>query len=222
MIRKLIIGVIVVVLAFIAFVASGFLQLTKRDAAKWDYMAFNEVVIGLQNYYADETSYPAYDVEKLHELGCLHDASVNFLKRKDVSFYPFTSSDSPDKVVLEMQLLGKDLTVPKDTITNPSKDRVRPVTELTFDCNRVLTSDEKSAIFSELIGTLKPASGRRVSSIDFTTHTIIDVQPITDEDAFVAALERGDLNRTGKRRYQLRLDESNLRALVAARNKNNE
>jgi hypothetical protein len=220
--RKIVIGVTVLVLAFGAFLASGIFQLAKRDSAKWDYMSFNEVVIGLRNYYADETSYSAYDVKKLHELGCLHDASVKFLKRKDVGFYPFSSSDSPDKVVLEMRLLGEDLVVTKDMITNPPKDMVRPVTQLTFDCNRVLTSEEKSAVFSVLMSTPGGPFDRTYSSIDFTTHTIVDVQPITDEDAFVAALDLGHLNRTGKRRYRLTLDESNLRELVGAKTESSE
>ena len=48
--RKIVIGVIVLVVAFGAFLALGIFQFAKRDAAKWDYVSFNEVVIGLRNY----------------------------------------------------------------------------------------------------------------------------------------------------------------------------
>ena len=220
MIRKI---VIVIVLGLLGLVALGIFQMYRKDRAKWDYMAFNEVVIGLRNYYADETTYPARDVSELKNLGCIHDASVAFINRGDVKFSPFSSDDPPSKKVLEMRLLGHDLIATKEMIVSPPADTfVRSVTELTFDLNRVLSPPEKSAVFGVMMDTLGHSPDRTCSSIDFTTHTIVDVEPITDHEAFVAALDLGEIQMTSKRRYRLVLDEAKLKSLVQAKFEDSE
>jgi tetratricopeptide (TPR) repeat protein len=89
-----------------------------------------------------------------------------------------------------------------------------PLTGITFDFDRILTDAEKSAVFSLLMDTLGGSPGRTASSIQLSTHTSIDVDPVEEVEAFIAAIDLGELEKTGKRKYHLEVDEAKLKQLV--------
>lgn len=171
------------------------------------HMDFNEMVIGLRDYYSDEESYPAYSVEELFNDGCLNETCINFINRRNVDFNKFSSTDQLDKVVVRVSRIGKDWVITKNDIINPPF----PVgIYVTFNCSRKLSSKEKSAVFHDLV--IKPESNG-VHASDGMPYTVfrIKLKPTEDGAKFVSTLSYlGDFERIGKRNFKVTLNENFL------------
>lgn len=63
-----------------------------------------ELYIGdhLAKFYQSQTSYPSYTTKELFQRGVFDDKIMDFLQCPHVEFIPFSSSDSDEKIILQI------------------------------------------------------------------------------------------------------------------------
>jgi type II secretory pathway pseudopilin PulG len=66
------------------------------------YNAISQIERQLGRYYESRTNYPALTADELYRQGVFNQQTMDFLSYPEVSFYPFSSSDSDDKIILRV------------------------------------------------------------------------------------------------------------------------
>src|SRR5258706_7385120 len=66
------------------------------------YNAISRIEQELGRYYENRTNYPALAADKLYHQGVFDQQTMQFLSYPEVSFYPFSSTDPDDKLILRV------------------------------------------------------------------------------------------------------------------------
>ena len=79
-------------------------EITAHDA-----IAHTEQEMG--GYYENKTNFPALTADELNRRGVFDLHTMDFLSNPEVTFYPFSSTDTDYKVILQVVISSNDFTV---------------------------------------------------------------------------------------------------------------
>lgn len=66
------------------------------------YSAVLQIEQQLGRYYENRTNYPVLTADQLYRQGIFNQQTMDFLSYPEVAFYPFSSSDPDDKIILRV------------------------------------------------------------------------------------------------------------------------
>lgn len=112
----LITAAIMVALMFATVVGMGFYVMYKKDQAKWAVVDLHEVKFSLKHLVEQEKVFPAYTLDELVQKKVIHQASLDFMKKHQVTYFPFRSDDPDSTVVIEGTLQGRPFKMTKGDI----------------------------------------------------------------------------------------------------------
>ena len=64
----------------------------------------DKVAEQLRRYDASQGRYPAFTAEELYRRGAFDGETIRFLRSKKVEYFPFSSADPPEKLILRVRL----------------------------------------------------------------------------------------------------------------------
>ena len=65
----------------------------------------------LGHYYQNRTDFPAFTVDELNQKGVLDVHTLDFLKNPEVTFYPFSSIDADNKIILQAVIRPNEILI---------------------------------------------------------------------------------------------------------------
>lgn len=128
---------LLVVIGIIGILASLLLSTVFRVYSKAKAMEYDfngmvyKVEKQLNRFYGDLKSYRAIPAEELQRIGVFDNETAKFMRSPYVKFFPFSSKDPDDKIVLELKwsgefettLLKKDVTKSREPVSDGTDAR---------------------------------------------------------------------------------------------------
>jgi len=75
------------------------------------YYAIDLMGHELGRYYGHQTKYPAYTANELAQKGVFSVHTMNFLSNPEVTFYPFSSVDPDNKIILRVVISSNQIPI---------------------------------------------------------------------------------------------------------------
>ena len=200
--------------------AAGIHAIYTQQRILSEFGDLKELELGLRDLAGREDPLPRYTLDKLVKKKVIRQASLDFIRRNDVTFCPFGSDDPDSAVVAKGAIKGRPFTLTKGDIVNSPRESKRPEDRVDIEFSRLLTQQETFALFDHLRG-LVDGGKYSVSASDWKNKTEISVQPITDETRFISSIDFGRAEKIGAKQLRVSLDEHKLKELLTARQTKN-
>jgi prepilin-type N-terminal cleavage/methylation domain-containing protein len=108
----LVIGIIAILASILLGAIYKAHQYAKHKAFLLEtYNAVFQIEQQLGHYYENRTNYPALTADQLYRQGVFSQQTMDFLRYPEVSFYPFSSSDADDKIILRVNYQPNEIPV---------------------------------------------------------------------------------------------------------------
>lgn len=102
----LVIGIIGILASML--LSAAFRVYSKAKAMEYDFSGMvYKVEKQLKLFYGKLESYPAIPSEELHKMGVIDKETAKFIRSPYVKFFPFSSADQDEKVVLKLKWSGE-------------------------------------------------------------------------------------------------------------------
>ena len=75
------------------------------------YSAISHTEQELGQYYLNQTNFPAFTAEQLGQKGVFDLHTMEFLRNPEVTFYPFSSTDADNKIILRVIVRSNEIPI---------------------------------------------------------------------------------------------------------------